>query len=198
MKAKLEHEGPKGFGVRRFIAVFHRIVRAIRSLKSGSKAPHAKALASSRIKTRRFRSFTLIEVLIAIALVALTAIPLLYPHYAILKEERLALRTLEVDALAGDIYGEILRDVYRGKIDWAEIQSQEAVAIRSEELESQRLKATRLFTVERSKPQKNPQYFLLRCTITIKPERSKEPSWSYDYFLTLQGPPQEQSGGDEI
>ncbi len=67
------------------------------------------------------RSFTLIEVLISLALVSLCAIPLLRPHFHIAREkesERLNIeRTLKAEA----IFEKVQLDLYHNKIPWKAI-----------------------------------------------------------------------------
>lgn len=71
-------------------------------------------------KLRR-RFFSLLEVLIAFALVALCAIPLIYPHTAMLKAQNQFVRELELDHAVNLLYGNVVEKLYLNKINWNDI-----------------------------------------------------------------------------
>jgi hypothetical protein len=72
------------------------------------------------LQTHR-RHFLLLEVLIAFALVALCALPLVYPHTAILKEQREFIRKVELDHVVNLLYANVMEKLYLNKISWSEI-----------------------------------------------------------------------------
>jgi len=78
----------------------------------------------TRIKKKY--SFVLLEVLIAIALVALFALPLVsFPIFQC-KSEINNLKTLELERIADSIYAETLEELYRGKPEWSVISQKNA------------------------------------------------------------------------
>jgi hypothetical protein len=60
----------------------------------------------------------LLEVLIAFALVILCALPLIYPHVYMVKEQKKFLQQVELDRTAHLVYGDILEKLYLNQIPW--------------------------------------------------------------------------------
>ena len=67
------------------------------------------------------RPFLLLEVLIAIALVALCAYPLITPHYRLAQEKRKLLRNLKVQREADEAFYEAVQRLYEGEVAWEKI-----------------------------------------------------------------------------
>lgn len=75
------------------------------------------------------RPMLLLELMIAFMLVVLCAFPLLYPHFYMIKAEKEAICTIELDRLIGFIYADIIVKLYRNEIPWSEIESNQAYPI---------------------------------------------------------------------
>lgn len=67
------------------------------------------------------RPFALLEVMIAFALVALCALPLVYPHVAIFKAEKQFLNDIELDHFVSLLYADTLEKLYLNEISWSTI-----------------------------------------------------------------------------
>lgn len=130
----------------------------------------------------KLRPFTLMEVLVAMALISLCAIPLLYPHYSILKEEKIAVRELEWDRLAGVVYGQVLRDLYNERISWDEIQQGTELPVESELLQAKKLQVTRRVSIDKAKPQEQPTEYILRVDLNFAGKKN------YAYYLYAERP----------
>ena len=110
------------------------------------------------LKVIRRRPFTLIEVMISIAILTLTLIPLLYPHYAILREGQLFLHEVEVDRLINLEYKEELKRFFRGSVNWESEWDKEV------ELEEKLVgfKVIKTITLVKNKPKDEPKYILIK------------------------------------
>jgi len=69
------------------------------------------------------RYIMLLEVLIAFALVAFCAIPLIYPHVFILRAEKQFVATVELDHLVNLLFVDTLQKLYQNEIPWSVIES---------------------------------------------------------------------------
>lgn len=75
------------------------------------------------LKTALRRSpFLLLEVMIAFGILALSAIPLVYPHLYILKEERALILELEVDLAAQNLIVDMLTELHENRIPFRLIE----------------------------------------------------------------------------
>lgn len=77
------------------------------------------------MKRRNKRYFQLLEVMIAMFLVALCALPLIHPHLHMYQEQRKTLQELQMDHIAGLLYADVALDLYENKIPWEQIQNRE-------------------------------------------------------------------------
>lgn len=67
-------------------------------------------------KSKRF--FSLLEVLIAIFLISLCALPLIYPHAFIYKQTKEFTQEIDLDRVAGLVYSVILEKLYHNEYEW--------------------------------------------------------------------------------
>jgi hypothetical protein len=81
------------------------------------------------------RPVVLLEVLIAFALVALCALPLIYPHVFILRSEKKFISTVQLDHLVNHLYAGILQKLYQNEIPWQDIENGKAIPIDANLLE---------------------------------------------------------------
>lgn len=63
----------------------------------------------------------LLEVLIAFVIVVLCAIPLIYPHTAMLKAQNQFVRKMELDHAVNLLYGHVVEKLYLNKFNWNDI-----------------------------------------------------------------------------
>lgn len=66
--------------------------------------------------------FLLLEVMIAFGILALSAIPLVYPHLMILKEERALIHELEMDFAAQNLIGDLLVELHENRVPFRLIE----------------------------------------------------------------------------
>lgn len=90
--------------------------------------------------------FALLEVLIAFALIALCALPLIYPHVFIMQSERKFTSTVELDHLVNLLYANILQKLYQNEIPWQSIEEGNEIPIDSQLLQSIHYKGDPPFT----------------------------------------------------
>lgn len=86
------------------------------------------------MKKLRRPSFTLLEVLIALALIVGCMIPLIYPHVVLLQAQNAFVSEMKIDRVVQNLYGETLVRLYRNEIAWSDIESGKDVAIDPEVL----------------------------------------------------------------
>lgn len=67
------------------------------------------------------RHQSLLEVLIAFALIALCVLPLIYPHVAIYRDQSKFAHKLELDHAVNLLYGKVLEKLYMNTIPWNEL-----------------------------------------------------------------------------
>lgn len=88
-----------------------------------------------KIKLKSKRHILLLEVLIAFALVVLCAMPLIYPHVAVLQEQKKFIKKIELDRVVSLLFAEQYELLYRNEISWEQIDSKRVEEISSERLQ---------------------------------------------------------------
>lgn len=113
----------------------------------------------------------LLEVLIAFAIVALCAIPLILPHAVMLKAQRQFVRKMELDHAVNLLYGNALEKLYLNKINWTDIILQNPFEITSETLREAHYdkplsySGSYHFMEDKHKPEKLGNYNLFQFTL---------------------------------
>lgn len=145
-----------------------------------------------KIKVQK-RSFTLLEVLIALALIVGCIIPLIYPHVVLFQAQNAFVSEMKVDRLVQTLYADTLVSLYRNEIPWNELESEKEVTIDPAILKNAGI-PTGLFSgktqwkIEYSKP-KPPQertVYLLELTFTfdfLQESTHKPLVYRYDIFV---------------
>jgi hypothetical protein len=70
------------------------------------------------------RPVLLLEVMIALALIVMAAIPLIYPHIYLLRTQRQFIEKVELDHVVNQHYVDVLERLYLNEISWAAILNQ--------------------------------------------------------------------------
>jgi hypothetical protein len=78
------------------------------------------------------RPILLLEVLIAIALITLSILPLIYPHLAILKKETESVELIQLNHLVNQKTVEILEELYLNKIPFDTLLNEEKIPIQTD------------------------------------------------------------------
>lgn len=155
------------------------------------------------LKRTKRRHVALLEVLIAFALVALCALPLIYPHVFILRSEKKFISTVELDHVVNLLYADLLQKLYQNEISWQDIENGKEISIEDSSLEAIHQKekllfnGTYKFTKIRQKPPapaENTAYLLsLEFNFKIKPGfflekdlKDKTPVITYKYLIPLE------------
>lgn len=129
------------------------------------------------------------EVLIAIAIVALCIIPLLNPHLFMFQEEKRFIREVELDRQVGILYANLLVDgFYHETIDWETIVSGEPIPITDAAIAALGYSGNYKFAVKKKKAKIDEDryaLYLLKITYTFKPFDGGK-TLSYSYLLFLQ------------
>lgn len=81
------------------------------------------------VKRRIRRPYLLLEVLVAFFLVALCAVPLIQPQFAMLKTEYSFVRGIALDRLVNRYYADLLVRFYRGEVPWLSVGTLEKPAV---------------------------------------------------------------------
>lgn len=75
------------------------------------------------------RPMILLEVLIALALIAMCALPLLTPHFAMLNQQKKFISTMKLDHHVHLLYIDVLERLQKNKISWNLIQDHTEIPI---------------------------------------------------------------------
>jgi hypothetical protein len=75
------------------------------------------------------RPVLLLEVLIAFALIALCALPLIYPHVFMLRSEKKYVAAVELDHYVNLLFVNTLQRLYQNEVPWSEIEGGKPVPI---------------------------------------------------------------------
>lgn len=122
----------------------------------------------------------LLEVLIAFAIVVLCALPLLTPHYAMLRAQQTYRNQLNLDHAVNLFYGQVIQQLYLNQIPWEDLQ-QKPLEISSKMLHEAGI---------------DPKSFPFRGTFIFSPKKTKpskpgpESVWLYNLdfnFFSVNG-----------
>lgn len=147
------------------------------------------------------RHMILLEVMIALALIALCVIPLLAPHAFLLKQQRKFISTVELDHAVNLLHVETLEKMHEKKINWQSIQEGVVFPVDEDALKrangDKSLPFVGSYRFEKVGRKFNEKEFwgtnLLRLTFTFLPkelvenEKEKEKQtlkYSYEVFVT--------------
>ena len=135
------------------------------------------------------RHMVLLEVMIALALIALCALPLLTPQTDMIRAERRFVDEIEADRTANIIFANIAQKMYQDTIQWDALFNEEEVPIEGELLEGAHLrktwpyKMTYHFKNKKKKPANEPPlYALFELTITMNSKVEKL-TFNYEIFV---------------
>jgi hypothetical protein len=125
------------------------------------------------------RPFLLLEVLIAFALIALCALPLLYPHVMILKKERAFISSVKLDHTVSLLYAGLLEKLYKREVRLADILGEKSFPI-DEGLDFLPYTGSYRFVEEKHKPPhgvENPlkkTIYLFNVHFSFEPKNKRE------------------------
>lgn len=115
--------------------------------------------------------FLLLEVFIAFAIVALTLLPLLYPHYAIYLEQHKFVNKIELDMAVNNFYASTIEKLQRNEISWAAIEQQQRFPLTEDAWLKEigkRLPFAGSFYLAIDKKKKNEQYGLYLVSLHLE------------------------------
>jgi len=136
------------------------------------------------IKIRKL-PLLLLEVLIALALVALLVLPLLAPQVYLVKFERQFLYDIEADRLASEIFADVVQSLFEGDLTLAEIQDPAPRVVRYSLLADFPYEVTYRFDKGKSK-EKNDEASYHLISVIIEMFENKKLKFSFPYSLFLE------------
>lgn len=77
------------------------------------------------LRRKNKRPMLLLEVLIAFAIVVLCALPLMAPHYAMLRDQSRYQKHLVLDHTVNLLFGDIVQQLYLNQFSWEELQNKQ-------------------------------------------------------------------------
>lgn len=116
------------------------------------------------------RKFLLLEVLIALAIVALCALPLLYPHAAIIVEEKKLIAYMRMQLEVERLLGEKIVQLYQGKIHLNQLKEGYSESLDSEALEKAGYFATLKWHIDMEKEGTPHSYYLVEADLSAGPQ----------------------------
>lgn len=81
------------------------------------------------------RHVLLLEILIALAIIAMCILPLLYPHATILNQQQRFLKKTTLDHTVNLLYVDVLEQLQKNQIPWSAIQSHAQIPINEDMLQ---------------------------------------------------------------
>jgi len=153
----------------------------------------------------------LLEVLIAFVIVAFCALPLIYPHTAMLKAQYQFVRKMELDHAVNLLYGNVLEKLYLNKLNWTDINQTtfeitDAMLREAHYEKPLAFKGSYAFIEEKHKPKAMGNYNLFKFNLVftflpVEYQNSKEETkeankivYKYKVFIVrdLRGPSAEK------
>lgn len=141
----------------------------------------------------------LLEVLIALMIVALAALPLIYPHVAIMREQNKLLKTAELDHFVNGFYADQIVQLYRNQVPWEQIEGKKYIPISQEVLNQASLpfRGRYHYALLRTKPREpvDTTYHLVKLTLEFWPlalpetaseEVKKENQLTFTYEIYIE------------
>lgn len=114
------------------------------------------------------RPMMLLEVVIALALVAMCILPLVMPYVAVIRQQQLAAQTMELDHLVNLLYVDLLEKLHENQIPWETIEDGSQILVDGQTLS--RLDAEKF----KSLPFKVTYQFR-----TLRSKKDKPDNWSW-------------------
>lgn len=134
---------------------------------------HNSFFISNRFYKLSKRHSLLLEVLIALMIVSLAALPLIYPHVAIMREQSRLLHETHLDHFVNGLYANLTLQLYRNEIPWDALVQGRSFAVSPEALAEARLpyKGTYRLKITHTKPREpvDVTYNLVNLTIDFLP-----------------------------
>ena len=142
---------------------------------------------------REKRHILLLEVLIALMLVTMCILPLLAPHIAMVQEERVFQREIELDRIVNLLYGDLLVEkFYRQEQEWWSVLNATSTEIQDERV--RKLGYTGSYTISRKLRKKKLQgvedyrYNLISIRYEFTPESGENPlTYTYELYVKRPG-----------
>lgn len=75
------------------------------------------------------RHMILLEVLIALSLIVMCAMPLIYPHVFLLQAQRKFVKTIELDHDVNLLYADVFQRMHTGEISWGQIHEKREIPV---------------------------------------------------------------------
>lgn len=142
------------------------------------------------------RPILLLEVLIAMVLVALCAFPLLSPHFMMLRQEKKHLENLEADRIANVVFVDIVEKMYQETITWEMVNDLELHPLADSEFKNYSINYR--FDEPKLKPdKKKPKYGLYPLLIEITPKNGKTLKFFYEIFVEKENVEEEGESDDD-
>lgn len=150
------------------------------------------------------RPMILLEILIALAMIALCALPLITPHVAMIKEQKHFINTMKLDHYVHLIYVDILEQLHTNKIGWNVITEKtpipldESLIARLGETNFPKLKGYFRFHEIKHKINKSTGWsaYLLKLNIVFEPDEklgNKTQEFPYTVYLLRKTEPEEET-----
>lgn len=137
------------------------------------------------------KHFTLLEVLIAFALIVLCVLPIISPHVAIYKAQRSFVKKIELDHVVNLLYANIYEDIQKNKIPWEKLEDKTIFPISSELLTNLNNKkplpyvGTYQFEKQDSKPNPPGPLSVYVFKLLFKFQHPKEKPLEYEYKIFM-------------
>lgn len=143
-------------------------------------------------KARRKLHFQLLEIMIAMFLIVVCAVPMIHTFVQIHIEQKASHRVIERNHLVHDIHAKLLEDLYQHRFSWSEIEYKQERELSDSDLVERAKKADYrvLYQFGVDQPKTVPESMkkaLIKLEIKmvdLKNQKAETPS--YDYYIYVQ------------
>lgn len=154
------------------------------------------------------RHITLLEVLIALFIISMCAVPLLAPHFRMFIHQRRFVDKIELDRAVSLFYGQIVEKLHQNQISWRELTGGQVFLLSKEQIKeligkSLPFEGSYRFTVDKYKEAEKGGFsvYLIKLVMTFISESTKEKPLVYSYNILvarqLDGAPSEEDEEEE-
>lgn len=137
---------------------------------------------------KRCRHFQLLEVMIAMFLVALCILPLIQPHLHMYQEQQKVLGRLKRDHAAAVVYADIMKRLYSNEMGWEEMMDRNARHPLNLGTMGNQYEGYYSFEKKSAKPRDEPPAetnYLMKMTIHLAFKGGRDPH-DYEYLVFIK------------
>lgn len=132
------------------------------------------------------RPFLLLEVLIALALVALCMLPLVYPHFWMVKKEKSAVQMIKEDAKVGLVYIHLLEKLYMNELPWERLLDGLFYPVQMDGNDNEKITYSFSEVLSKEEEGTGNSHHLLKLQIRFEPNLPSDKPRNYEFEIYVE------------